>query len=143
MRLDWEFIEKDVSSALEAIRRAPLDGRAFTEWVHDTLTARGLKRKEAIRASQLNQTFAYQIIMGTRHAARDKLIQLAFGMELGIDDACELLERGGTNALLPICRRDVAIAFALGQGMGVLECDDLLWSIGERTLVSHGAAGKI
>lgn len=143
MRLSWDFIEKDTSSALEAIQRAPLDGRTLTEWIQDTLVAHGLKRNEAIRASHLNQTFAYQIIVGTRHAARDKLIQLAFGMELGIDDTCELLERGGANALLPTCRRDLVIAFALSQGMGILECDDLLWSMEERTLVSCGTAGKI
>ena len=78
--------------------------------------------------------------------AQDAISALAahVGIPLGMrDGSCELLERGGANALMPSCLRDVVIAFALDRGLGVLECDDLLWSFGERTLVSRGADGEI
>ena len=143
MPLSWDFILDSHASANDALRLAPLDGRSFSQWIADMLEARSLRRNEVVHASHLNQTFAYQIISGSRHAARDKLIQLAFGMRLGIDEASELLERGGANALSPRCRRDVVIAYALVKGLSVLECDDLLWSVGERTLVTRGTARRI
>lgn len=143
MRSGWDFIRDEVNGISEVLRKAPLDERSFSEWLEEILTLRMLRRSEIIRTSRLNQTFAYQIIVGSRRATRDKLIQLAFGMELGIDGACELLERGGVSALLPICRRDVVIAYALDRKLGVLKCDDLLWDIGERTLVTRGSACDI
>ena len=143
MRAGWEFIHSAGAELDEILLHAPLEKRLFSEWIEGECAARGLRRNEVVRSSHLNQTFAYQIIMGTRHASRDKLIQLAFGMGLDIDGSCELLERGGANALMPSCLRDVVIAFALERGLGVLECDDLLWSFGERTLVSRGADGEI
>lgn len=143
MRSGWEFIHSAGADIGQIIRHAPLERSTFSEWIEKAFKARGLRRNEVVRASHLNQTFAYQIIMGTRNASRDKLIQLAFGMGLDIDDSCELLERGGANALMPSCLRDVVIAYALDRGLGVLECDDLLWSIGERTLVTRGAAERI
>ena len=143
MLLSWDFIYDKKLSAADALRLAPLDDRGFSQWIADMLEVRSLRRNEVVHASHLNQTFAYQIISGSRHAARDKLIQLAFGMRLGIDEASELLERGGANGLSPRCRRDVVIAYALFKGLSVLECDDLLWSMGERTLVTRGAARRI
>jgi hypothetical protein len=143
MGLSWEFIHDSTVGLLDVLRCAPLDSRDFPTWIADTIAARGLRRNEIVHASHLNQTFAYQIIAGTRHAARDKLIQLAFGMGLDIDEASELLERGGSNALSSRCRRDVVIAYALDRCLSVLECDDLLWSVGERTLVTRGAARRI
>lgn len=143
MHLSWDFIYDKKLSAADALACAPLDGKSFAAWVAQTLETKGIKRNAAVHDSHLNQTFAYQIISGSRNASRDKLIQLAFGMRLGIRAACELLERGGANALTPSCSRDVLIAFALDRGLSVLECDDLLWSMGERTLVTRGAARRI
>lgn len=143
MRLSWDFIRESGVGPAEALAHAPLDDRSFSAWISSVLSARSLRRNEVVHASRLNQTFAYQILAGLRHPTRDKLVQLAFGMQLGIDEASELLERGGANALSPRCRRDVVIAYALDRGLSVLECDDLLWSVGERTLVTRGAARRI
>ena len=143
MRLSWDFIRAIDVSAQDALANAPLDESPLPVWIAEMLSAKSLKRNQVVHASRLNQTFAYQIISGSRHATRDKLIQLAFGMQLSIDDASELLERGGTNALSPRCRRDVLIAYALDRSLSVLECDDLLWLAGERTLVTRGTARRI
>ena len=142
MRLSWDFIRAIDVSAQDALANAPLDESPLPVWIAEMLSAKSLKRNQVVHASRLNQTFAYQIISGSRHATRDKLIQLAFGMQLSIDDASELLERGGTNALSPRCRRDVLIAYALDRSLSVLECDDLLWLAGERTLVTRGTARR-
>ena len=135
--MDWDFIKAGACSLGDALARAGNDVRPAGVWAADLIKSRGLVRSEVIRRSRLNQTFAYQILSDARHASRDKLIQLAFGMALGIDDCCELLERGGTNALSSQSRRDVAIAFCLDRGLDVAICDDILWDLGERTLVSR------
>ena len=142
MRSEWDFIRDDARSVADALALACPDDRTLPQWVAAHLEAAGLRRSDVVRESRLNQTFCYQIIAGTRRASRDKLLQLAFGMRLGVDDACELLERGGAAALRPFCARDVVVAFCLERHLGIDSCDDLLWSLGESTLVSPGTGGR-
>lgn len=126
----------------EVLASASLDGRNLSAWARDCLAASGVPRNEAIHRSRLNQTFAYQILAGTRHASRDKLLQLAFGMRLDIRDASELLERGGACRLRPDNRRDLIVAYALHHGVGIEQCDDLLWAHGERTIMPGRSRGN-
>lgn len=136
----WYAIAHDADLD-EVLSHAALDERDLSSWAQDRMAADGVPRNDAIHRSRLNQTFAYQILAGTRHASRDKLLQFAFGMQLGIRDASELLERGGACRLRPDCRRDLIVAYALHHGMGVEQCDDLLWEHGELTIMPGKARG--
>lgn len=131
--MDWEFLEK-VETLDEALSFVRADQRTLSAWLMDYIDSRDIKRGIAIKKSLLNQTFAYQIFAGSRRPSRDKLIQLAFGLDMGPKDASRLLEHGGVNALLPTCRRDVIIAFCLEKGLDIGACEDMLWAEGEKTL---------
>ena len=109
--------------------------RSLPDYLQQLLDERGLRRPEVVRQAGINPTFGYQIFVGQRNPSRNKLLQLAFGMQLGIHDASELLERGGVCRLRPDCRRDLIVAYALYHGLGVEQCDDLLWERGERTIM--------
>ena len=138
----WDKLMRKESAA-EALAACEPDEQSFADWLAGALAKCGRARNEVIYASRLNQTFAYQIMAGTRHASRDKLIQLAFGLRLRFDEASELLVRGGVNPFVPSCRRDVAIAWCLERGLSVAECDDVLWAAGERTLLTPEPRSKI
>lgn len=129
------------ASAAEALSACDATEKSLVEWLADALIASGRPRNEVIRDSRLNQTFAYQILAGTRRASRDKLIQLAFGLRLGLEATSELLVCGGVNPLSPNCRRDVAMAWCLEHRLSVAECDDILWAAGEQTLLPAGSRG--
>ena len=131
----WEILTEDVSLEKLLAEIAP-DERPLHVWMSELIQKRGLDRRTVIKRSRLNQTFAYQILAGTRKASRDKLIQLAFGLQLDADECSELLERGGVNALTCRIRRDVIIAFCLCRGLGIDRCDDLLWAAGEQTVIA-------
>ncbi|MCH3967519.1 MAG: hypothetical protein PHR15_07870 [Atopobiaceae bacterium] len=129
----WNFVRN--RSLADILGGMVADGRDLPAWIADTLDARTLTRSQVIRDSHLNPTFAYQIMAGARHASRDKLIQLAFGLRLDPDDADAMLERGGMSALRAYDRRDVVVAYCLARSTGLAACDDLLWSLGEDTIV--------
>ena len=137
----WYAITHDADLD-EVLAHAFLDERDLSAWARDSMAASGMPRNEAIHRSRLNQTFAYQILAGTRHASRDKLLQLAFGMRLDIRDASELLERGGACRLRPDNRRDLIVAYALHHGVGIEQCDDLRWAHGERTIMPGKPCGE-
>lgn len=130
----WDFVRR-AETVSDALASAHIDPRSLSTWLADLTETQGTDRVTVIKRSHLNQTFAYQIFAGTRRPSRDKLIQLAFGLGLGIEATCELLERGGISALVPISRRDVIIAFCLEHGLDVDTCDDLLWAEREQTLM--------
>ena len=132
--LSWEILTEDAPLESVLSEMVP-DERSLGRWIVELIEERGLDRRAVIRRSRLNQTFAYQILAGTRNPSRDKLVQLAFGLQLDVDECSELLERGGSNALTPRIRRDVVIAFCLRHGLGMDIRDDLLWAAGERTII--------
>lgn len=132
--MSWEWVKR-ADTVGEALAQIVADDRSFSVWLLDLVGSKGIDRMSVIRNAGLNQTYGYQIFAGERRPSRDKLIQLAFGLDLDAQDTCELLERGGMSALRPNCRRDVVISFCLEHGLDMSECDDILWDIHERTLV--------
>ena len=123
----WDFLLNEKIDLEQAWQLAPLDQTTFSEWCALLLDAKRAKRSDVIRKAELNTTFAYQIFAGERHASRNKLIQLAFGLELDVGLMNEFIERGGANALDPRNSRDVAIAFCRSRNMTVAECDETLY----------------
>ena len=123
----WDFLQDEAIDLEQAWQQAPLDQTTFSEWCALLIKALRVKRSDVIRKAELNPTFAYQIFSGERHAKRDKFIHLAFGLELYVNLTSEFIERGGTNALDPRNRRDVAIAFCRSRNMTVAECDKTLY----------------
>ena len=123
----WDFLQNKEIDLEQAWQQAPLNQTTFSQWCALLIKAKQVKKSDAIRKAELNPTFAYQIFSGDRHASRDKLIQLAFGLELDVNLTSEFIERGGANALDPHDRRDVAIAYCRSRNMSVAECDETLY----------------
>ena len=90
---------------------------------------------EVIRRSGLNPVYGYQIFAGTRAPGRNKLLALCFAFPLSLEKTQRLLRLGAVGELYPRRKRDCALIFGLQQGLTVLEMDDLLYSLGEETLL--------
>lgn len=90
-----EHLTKLAGTSLEKALARPFSQETLVSWFKSTLESRRCTRIEAIRASKLNSTFGYQIIAGSRHASRDKLLQLAFGLELTPEETSRMLTLGG------------------------------------------------
>ncbi len=88
----------------------------------------GLKPGEVIRRAQIERTYGYQIFNGTRQPSRDKLIQLAFGFRLPLEQTQELLKHSGKSILYSRIRRDAACIFGISHQLNVQEMQELLAS---------------
>lgn len=131
---DWDEL---IEEPIEAVAGAEYPEDDFVTWVRGVIDGRDLARVDIIKAAHLNLTFGYQILSGTRKASRDKLVQLSFGMGLDIDEASHMLELRGFARLRPDRRRDAVIGWHLAHGRPLAECDDLLWRLGEDTVVAR------
>lgn len=92
-------------------------------------------RIEVIKAARLDFTYGYQIFDGKKHPKREKLLQLAFGFPLTIEDANRMLRAGGFSGLYIRCKRDVICMYCLEKGMSLEECNACLYQQEEATLI--------
>lgn len=108
--------------------------RSLAEYLQQLLDEKGLERSKVVREAGLNDTFGYQIFKGTRKASRDKVLQLAFAMQLGLRETDRLLQAAGANELYCKNRRDAIIIFAVQKGYTLQKVNEELNRFGEETI---------
>ena len=120
-------------AVLVQVRTAP----SCAQVLRELLGQIGLSVPEWIAAADISKSYAYQVLRGERIPSRDILLRTALVLRLSLKEAQRLLAVGGCGALYPKIRRDAAVIFALNQHMTLLETEDLLASLPERSLYAR------
>ena len=107
----------------EAFEEQPI-----SEYLSKLCKERGLVAEHVIIKSQIDRTYGHQIFNGTRVPSRDKLIQIALGVEL--DETQLMLITANKGILYVKCKRDGAIIFGITHKFSVMELQELLESAG-------------
>ncbi len=92
--------------------------------------ARGMRPVEVIRRAGLDRTYGHQLFSGIRKPSRDKLIQLAFGFGLSVEETQELLKVALKSPLYPKIMRDAAVMRCLFEGCKIDDLQALLLQLG-------------
>lgn len=87
---------------------------------------RGLVPERVIKRAEIDRSYGHQLFNGTRQPSRDKVLQLALGMGLDVDETQKLLRAAGRSPLYPRIKRDAVVLFALSRSMGVVEVQAML-----------------
>ena len=98
------------------------------------LKRKGLKKAQVIQASELSEVYGYQIFSGIRVPERKKLLCLAVGMELNIDETQQLLKCAGYPQLYVKLHFDSVVLYGLCKGLSVVQINELLYTYGLETL---------
>ena len=109
-------------------------GPTCAQVLQGLLKQAGVSAPEWIAAADISKSYGYQVLRGERIPGRDILLRTALVLKLSLKEAQRLLAVGGCGALYPKIRRDAAVIFALNQKMTLLETEDLLASLPERSL---------
>ena len=80
-----------------------------------------------VRRSNLNKAYVYQIFLGKKYPSRDKIIALAFGLELDEKEVQVLLKQAGYRELYPRDPRDALLLYAIGHHKGIIDANELLY----------------
>lgn len=105
--------------------------------LQELLEKAGVSAPEWITAADISKSYGYQVLRGERIPGRDILLRTALSLRLNLKETQRLLAVGGCGALYPKIRRDAAVIFALNQKMSLLETEDLLVSLPERSLYNR------
>ena len=83
-----------------------------------------------IEQSQIERTYGHQLFNGTRRPSRDKVLQLAIGLELTVDETQNLLRAAGKSQLYPRLRRDAVILYGIQKNLSIIDVQDCLSKYG-------------
>ena len=111
-----------------------LQAKSVPEYLNDMLIKYDVEKSDVVRRSGLSGTYAYQIFDGKKSAGREKLIQLAFGFPLNLEETQRLLRFGGHSELYVKKKREAFLMYALEKGYNVNQVNELLYENAEKTL---------
>ena len=115
--------------------QAHLSDTPLTEALQALMEQKQLSLAEVVKNSEMNETYAYQILSGIKpHPKREKLLCLAFGMGLSVDEVQALLKVTGYAPLYAKRPADAVILYGLYQHLNVVEINHLLFEYGQETL---------
>lgn len=104
------------------------------QFLREILESKSMSASEWIAGAAISKSYGYQMLRGERIPGRDILLRTALVLRLSLKETQRLLAVAGCGALYPKVRRDAAVIFALNQKMTLLEADELLLSLPERSL---------
>lgn len=99
---------------------------SLSEHLNKLLRERGVVCEHVIRRCGIERVYGHQIFSGIRKPSRDKVIQLAFGFALGVEEAQELLRVAGKSALYAKLKRDAVLLYCLNHAVGFLDAQAIL-----------------
>lgn len=91
-------------------------------------------KSEIIRRSNLDRTYAYQILNGTKLPGRDKILALGIGAGFSLREIQKLLECAKEGILYSRSQRDAVIIYGIEHHFTVLQINELLNEHGEKLL---------
>ena len=117
-------LQRVLDSEAETFSEIPL-----SEYLRRLCEERGMVPEQVIKKAQIDRTYGHQLFNGTRNPSRDKLIQLAVGFELSLEETQTLLKKAGKSMLYPKLKRDAVCIYGISHGMNVMELQELLLSV--------------
>ena len=98
------------------------------------LKSKGLKKSQVIKRAELSEVYGYQIFSGVRVPERKKLLCLAVGMNLNIEETQKLLKCAAYSPLYVKLPFDSIVLYGLCKALSVVEINELLYEYGLETL---------
>lgn len=100
---------------------------SLCEYLEILLAQKRLKKGDVIIKANLDKSYAYQIFNGSKtNPSRDKLIMLAFGMELDLNETRKLLKISNVSDLYIRNPRDSAIMFCIENKLDLIRTNEKL-----------------
>lgn len=107
----------------------------LSDFFNIVMSKKNLTPAQIVKKSNLQNTYAYQIISGERkHPSRNKLLALAFAMELTLEETQQMLKAARLPVLYPRIRQDLVVIFALKERYALFDVNEILMDLGEEPL---------
>lgn len=113
-----EFLEENNATMVK---------KALSESLEELLKKHNIKKSEAVKRSEINEIYAYQIFAGSRIPERAKLLCIAIGLGLTLQEVQNLLKTSGYAPLYVKIPFDCIIAFGIHKKLSLMKINSLLY----------------
>lgn len=124
---------EDVEQFMEA-NQSEFDLLSMAEYLNELLKKYKLEKSDVVKRGGFTGTYLYRIFDGTKNPSRDKLIQLALGFPLTVEETQKLLRLGGYAELYVRDSRDAFLMFGLEKKYELAEVNELLYKNQKKTI---------
>ncbi|MEG2788587.1 MAG: hypothetical protein RR942_12305 [Romboutsia sp.] len=101
----------------------------------DICSEKNISKSSLIKNAEIDRTYGYQILNGTKKPSRDKILKLCISANLNLEESNKALKLGNVGELYPKNPRDSVIIFALNKNLDILKIDELLYNRNFDTLL--------
>ena len=102
----------------------------FHTYISVVCEEKGEIPEHIIKRSAIDRTYGHQLFNGTRKPSRDKVLQLAIGLELNFNETQKLLQVARKSILYPKIKRDAAIIHCIRNKKEINETQAVLEALG-------------
>lgn len=96
---------------------------------------KNISKSLLIKNSEIDRTYGYQILNGSKKPSRDKILQLCISANLTLNHSNKALKLGNVGELYPKNPRDSIIIFGINKKLDIFKIDELLYSRNFETLL--------
>jgi len=116
-----------------------IEKESFSECVAAFCAEKDMIPERIIREAGIERTYGHQLFNGTRNPSRDKVLQIAFGFGLDVEETQRLLRAARKSMLYPRLKRDAAVIYCLQKKKDLAYTQQMLAQYG---LTALGEAPK-
>lgn len=124
----------DIDTFLDT-HKTKIDAENFHDYLYKLIDARSMKISECLKKSQINESYGYQLFNGKRQPSRTKVLQIALGIGLTLDEANRLLKLAEKSELYVKDQRDAVVMFALNKKWSLYDTEALLIERGLESII--------
>lgn len=107
---------------------------SLSQMLDNLIKEKKLRKSQIIRNAELSEVYAYQIFSGVRIPERKKLLSLAVGMELNLDETQTLLKCAGYPPLYVKIPFDSIVIYGIFKKLPVIKINEMLFEYDLETL---------
>ena len=104
-----------------------IERKKLSDYLTELIEKKGIKKSEVIKASELNEIYAYQIFSGVRIPERKKLLSITIGMKLSLEETQELLKVAGYAPLYIKNEFECVVIYGICKNLGVIDINSILY----------------
>lgn len=108
---------------------------SLPNFFQDICKEKGISKSDLIKNAEIDRTYGYQILNGTKKPSRDKLLKLCISASLDIEESNKALKLGNVGQLYPKNPRDSIIIFGINKKLNLFQIDELLFNRNFDTLI--------
>lgn len=107
---------------------------SLSQMLNQLMKEKKLRKSRVIRNSEIPEVYAYQIFSGLRMPERRKLLSLAVGMELNLDETQNLLKCAGYPPLYVKIPFDSILIYGIFKKLPITKINRMLFEYDLETL---------